>query len=106
MMEKLYYLQDKRTIVGNSVSWWAIDGKGYTCDIRCAQLWTEEELKLNRYWPSENKGTDAHAKYKPWPVDEVNRIIQHHIDHQDLERKDGIQLVPHTIATHRKDLVY
>lgn len=49
-MGELYYLQDKRSIVGNSMMWWAINGCGYTCDIRCAQTWTKEELVKLNYW--------------------------------------------------------
>jgi hypothetical protein len=95
-----YYLQDKRTIVGNSMSWWAIDGRGYTCDIRCAHIWTEEELKKEGYWSD-------HYKYKPWPKDRVDRLVQLHIDHQDLERKTNGSIFdnnPHTLVKWRKDL--
>lgn len=100
-MDELFYLQDKRTICGNSMSWWAIGGHGYTCDIRCAQVWTQEELEKNGY-------DDAnHPKYKPWPKEVVDRLIQWHIDFQDLKYRnnDGSpSKYPHTLKHWRPEL--
>ncbi len=39
-IESLFYIQNG--FVGNAVSWWGIDGKGYTTDITKAGKYTEE----------------------------------------------------------------
>lgn len=41
--QELFYVQDSRTYVGNSVSWWALEGKGYTTDLSKA-------MKVDRNW--------------------------------------------------------
>jgi hypothetical protein len=100
-MEEQYYLQDLRSVVGNSVLWWAVNDCGYTCDLRCARMWTKSELTERGYW-------EDHYKYKPWPKNEVDNLIQFHIDCQDLERKKNGSVYdnnPHTIVTWRKDLI-
>ena len=43
LKEKLYYIQNG--YVGNAVSWWGIDRKGYVCDITKAGRYTKEEAK-------------------------------------------------------------
>ena len=104
-MKKLYYLQDQRSVVGNSILWWAIEGKGYTCDIRCAQVWTKEELVESGYWTMDGY---KHEKFKVWPKEKVDNLIQHHIDHQDLFRDSDNSVYdnnPHTLVAWRKDLV-
>lgn len=90
---RTYYIEDTRQRVGNSVMWWAPDGKGYTCDLRCAGVYDEEEAKRI----AGKRGTD-----RLWPVGEVMPLIQFHIDHQDLyaERR---RRVPHTVQSHLID---
>lgn len=73
-MEELYYIQDTRSYVGNSVLWWAVDAKGYTVDINKAwKVSKDEALRIIR------RETD-----KAWPVSEVNKHIRQHVDMQDL----------------------
>jgi hypothetical protein len=72
-MSKRYYVRDCRSIVGNSVVWWAWNDRGYTCDIRTAKVWTEDEIK--------GLGRDTD---KPYPIEDVLPLAQHHIDIQDL----------------------
>lgn len=31
--EPLFYVQDTRSVVGNSASWWRFEGNGYTCNL-------------------------------------------------------------------------
>lgn len=77
MSDAKYYIQNKRTIVGNSLSFWALGGHGYTCDVRVAQVFDEEDaIKLEQQSPE---------KYKKWPIEQILRLIQFHIDHQDLD---------------------
>jgi hypothetical protein len=71
--EPLFYVQDTRGTVGNSVSWWAPDGKGYTTHIDRAGKYTEND----RSW----RDTD-----KLWPVAEVDKLWSRHVDQQDLDR--------------------
>lgn len=75
-MNRLYYVRDMRTIVGNSVSWWAWNGRGYTCDIRTAHVWTRDEI--------EKENLADH--FKVYPIEDVLPLAQHHIDIQDLDR--------------------
>ena len=72
MPEQLYYMQDKRQYVGNSMYWWAKDGKGYVCDIRKAHKFTLFEAKQ---WTK--RETDI-----LWPCEYIDERIQHHIDFQ------------------------
>lgn len=41
--EKLYYIQNGW--IGNAISWWAKDSKGYTTEIDKAGKYTKEEAK-------------------------------------------------------------
>lgn len=41
MSAKLFYIRDLRNVVGNCVSWWCPDGKGYTCELEKAGLYVE-----------------------------------------------------------------
>lgn len=93
-MSELFYLQDARCIVGNSMSWWALGGRGYTCDIRCAQVWTKDELLEENYW-------EGHGKYLPWPKEKIDQLVQWHIDCQDVQYKSEF---PHTLKHWRPEL--
>lgn len=75
--ERLYYLQDKRDCVGNSMLWWAKDCKGYVCDIAKAHIFTQEEIDEGNY----RSETDI-----PWPKDFIDSRIQWHIDTQDCNK--------------------
>jgi hypothetical protein len=39
MDEPLFYIQDRRQVVGNCVLWWCPDGKGYTTELSKAGLY-------------------------------------------------------------------
>lgn len=92
---QLYYLQDLRSIVGNSMVWWAINDSGYTCDIRCARVWTMDDL--DKRFP-----TGIPEKYSVHFKGNIDCLIQHHIDHQDVDHDSKY---PHTIVSYRKDLI-
>lgn len=97
-MAELFYLQCTRSVVGNSAMWWAINDCGYTCDIRCARVWTKSEIENKQM-----RDIDV-----PWPKEDVDRLIQHHIDVQDLHHKDNngnLMKFPHTIGSYRPDIV-
>lgn len=76
-MSKLYFLRDTRSVVGNSASWWAINDKGYTCDIRMAKIFTEKEIQEEYDRPTDR----AHL------ISDVLPLVQHHIDMQDLNAR-------------------
>lgn len=78
--------------------WWALEDHGYTLDIRCAKVWTEDEIKAKTLRSFE----------KAWPKEQVDRVIQHHIDIQDLAYLDNTgeetAQFPHTLMVWRPDL--
>lgn len=73
-----YYMRDSRSIVGNACTWWALNSKGYTCDIRCAEIFLEEDAIKQQ----NSRGTD-----QPWPIEYIQAITTHHVDIQDLQNK-------------------
>jgi len=75
---QLYYLQDRRSYVGNSMVWWGKNRTGYVCNIHDAHLFTEEEFK-------------AHARVTdiPWRKEYIESHVSHHIDMQHVFREDG-----------------
>ncbi len=65
MEEKLYYIQDLRSYVGNAINWWAEGDRGYTCNIdKAAKKKQGEALKLV-------EGSD---KYRAWPVEYIDGL--------------------------------
>lgn len=79
MKEELFLIQDTRTTCGNSVFWWCWHGQGYTLDVRCAGVYTKTEAEKI----CQNRDTD-----KMWPLHQVLKLVQHHVDMQDLHRAD------------------
>lgn len=76
--QDLYYLQDRRQYVGNSMLWWRKNGKGYTCEITEAHVFTREEA----YSHHESRDTDV-----PWRKDYIDARISSHIDAQKCDRE-------------------
>ena len=75
--EKLYYIQDARSTVGNCVSWWRSNSCGYTIKIDEAGLYSEEEaFRINR-----NRKTDI-----PWLKEIVDKCIVRHVCLDDLHK--------------------
>ena len=79
MPEQLYYMQDKRQYVGNSMYWWAKNARGYTCDIRKAHVSTLEEAKKHS-----RRETDI-----LWPKEYIDERISHYIDAQHCDQETG-----------------
>jgi hypothetical protein len=77
-MEPLYYLQDSRQTVGNSMLWWRRDGQGYCCDVREAEVYSKKEA----YAQHAMRGTDI-----PWPKPYIDQRVAHHIDFQKCDRE-------------------
>lgn len=80
-MSELYYLQDKRTYVGNDILWWAKNGFGYTTDLSQAETYTKDEaLSQHR-----SRETDI-----PWPKEYVDSKIRPSIDMQDVDINEAL----------------
>ncbi len=75
-----YYVQRHGSgFVGNSLVWWRFDSNGYTCDLKKAKVWSEGGS-------ADLIESDGGAKYTRWPKDQIDQIIQHHVDIQDVRR--------------------
>lgn len=79
MPEQLYYMQDRRQCVGNSMLWWAKDCRGYVCDIRKAEVFTMEEALANSHRDSDVL----------WPKEFIDDRISYHIDMQHCRPVQG-----------------
>lgn len=80
MAEKLYYMQDTREYVGNSMLWWARDRCGYTCDIRNAHVFSETEAL------KQEKSRDSD---RAWPKDYIDKRVSGHVDMQHCMFSDA-----------------
>lgn len=84
MEGKQYYVQRHASgYVGNSLVWWRKGGSGYVCDLREAEVWSEEDSAALIL-------SDQGQKYTRWPKDEIDPLIQHHIDMQDVRRLEPV----------------
>lgn len=84
--ELFFYVQDKRTYIGNSMMWWERHNHGYVCDVRKARVWTMAEIKDR--WPD---GSFS-EKYVAWPRSYIDDRISHHIDTQHCDRSEAINV--------------
>ncbi len=89
MKTEKYVVVDTRTTCGNSVFFWCWDHQGYTCDLRMAGIFDETEAMAI----CKNRETDRPYKYR-----DVVKLVQHHVDCQDLYRKPAPPLIPHTYS--------
>lgn len=78
MTEDLYYIQDSRQYVGNSILWWRAAGAGYTTNLEEAGTYTKAEA-FSRH---QSRATD-----KPWLKSYVDDRANRHVDHQKLKRE-------------------
>jgi hypothetical protein len=76
--DKLYFIQDARSCVGNCGSWWAPNSDGYVCSI-------DEAGRYRGTFLRDLRETDV-----PWPVDYVlARSVTHcRIDNADFDGRD------------------
>lgn len=73
----LYYIWDTRTSVGNCVSWWAPDSKGYVCDLNEAGLYSKDEAEKI----AQNRSTDV-----PVPAHVARDMTVLHVRVEGLRR--------------------
>lgn len=80
-MSQLFYMQDSRTYVGNDVLWWALNGNGYTTDLRMAQTYTQEAAQRMH----NTRRTDI-----PWPKDYIDQKTRPAVDMQYIKRDEAL----------------
>lgn len=76
-----FYLQDSRGYVGNDVLWWALDGCGYTTDLKKAHVFTKDEAVRQH----ECRETDI-----PWPKDYIDARSRPAVDMQYIRRDEAL----------------
>ena len=76
-----FYVQDKRSYVGNDILFWA-DGGGYTTDVSKAEVFTKERaIQLNK-----SRSTDI-----PWPKDYIDGKTRPAVDMQYINIKEALK---------------
>lgn len=80
MSEKLFYVQDSRQMVGNCMSWWCPDGRGYTSEIGKAGLYPLARIERMR-------DTDI-----PWPKEIVEEAVVRHVRADRIKRSVSLEL--------------
>jgi hypothetical protein len=80
-MSDLFYLQDSRSYVGNDMLFWAKDGKGYTTDMRLAEVYTKDEAVSQH----RRRETDI-----PWPKDYIDARTRPAVDMQYVKRDEAL----------------
>ena len=80
--EDEYYLQDKRSYVGNDILWWAKNGAGYTTDLSKAHVYTKQQA-INQHKCRE---TDI-----PWPKSYIDTKIRPAVDMQYVDIEIALQ---------------
>lgn len=81
-MSDLYYLQDKRTILGNFMMFWR-DGGGYTSDVSKAEVFTKEEA----FRHNQCRETDV-----PWPKSYIDSRISKAVDVQLVCENEALEI--------------
>lgn len=70
--EEIFYVQDNRSFVGNSVLWWRHEGAGYTTNL-------DEAMIVNQDWTG--RSTDIkHSKLK------IDQLATRQVDMQKLRK--------------------
>lgn len=80
-MSDQFYLQDSRSYVGNDMLFWAVDGNGYTTDMRKAQVYTKAEAVAQH----RQRKTDI-----PWPKDYIDARTRPAVDMQYVKRAEAL----------------
>lgn len=79
---KLFYIQDTRNTVGNSMLWWELYNRGYVCDIKQARIFSELDA---------HKICDDSESKRMWPVEYINKRVSHHIDMQHCDFEQALK---------------
>lgn len=92
-MNKLYYIQDSRSFIGNSPVWWGYNGSGYTSNLLKAGTYTEEESIAQH----KDRITDI-----PWPKDYIDKHVHVEVDCQHINLKTALKGTPIKIKKPKK----
>jgi hypothetical protein len=76
-MSDVFYLQDSRSYIGNNMLFWAVDGAGYTTDMRKAHVFTKAEAVAQH----QVRETDI-----PWPKEYIDARTRPAVDMQHVQR--------------------
>lgn len=75
----MFYIQDSRKYVGNSVLWHGIKGYSYTTDINKAKKYTKDEI-IKQF--SNCRDSDI-----IWSAKHIDANVSYHVDAQNLDYK-------------------
>jgi hypothetical protein len=78
-----YYVQDRRSFVGNDMLFWALGG-GYTTDVSKAEVFTYQQAQNMQ----RSRDTDT-----PWPKNYIDRKTRPAVDSQYIKLKDADALM-------------
>ena len=92
-MAEQFYLQDSRSYVGNDMLFWAKDGKGYTTDMRNAEVYTKAEA-VAQY---QSRETDI-----PWPKEYIDARTRPAVDMQYVSRDEALRGTGIVLVKQRK----
>lgn len=76
-----FYLQDSRSYVGNDMLFHAIDGMGYTTDMRKAHVFNKDEAIYHH----QMRSTDI-----PWPKAYIDAKTRPAVDMQYVKRDEAL----------------
>lgn len=76
-----FYVQDSRSIVGNDLMWWGIEGIGYTSDVSKARVFTMAQAVAQH----QTRDTDI-----PWPKAYIDARTRPVVDHQYINRDEAL----------------
>lgn len=82
-MSILYYVQDSRYYLGNTVVWLCIDGK-HTDDVNKAKVFTADEARVL---------TGGKDFYVSWPKIYIDKKTRPTVDMRHIERREGERAV-------------
>ena len=74
--ERLYYLCDSRSVVGNCLMFWRKNGCGYTYNLDDCEVYPETKA----FEMHKSRESDV-----PMPKDVVDKLAERHLDHQDYD---------------------
>ena len=80
---QLYYIRSPYATCGNCVSWWAVDGHGYTCDLK--EAWKVSQSKAESIL-RDKRGDIA------YPIEVVDAISVCHADFQLLKKESELKI--------------
>lgn len=88
-----FYLQDSRNYIGNDMLFWAKEGKGYTTDMRNAEVYTKADAVAQH----QRRETDI-----PWPKDYIDARTRPAVDMQYVKRDEALRGTGITIIKPKK----